>query len=775
MQRSWLGFIVGSSFLVTAVSVPIVVSGQKKIVAKKTPSYATDVAPVVEKYCSGCHSGNSAFAGIKLPKGTTATQALKDPALWQRVSKNITSKHMPPADNPMPTLAQRRGVSAWVDSAFAPQDCKLADPGKVTMRRLNREEYNNTVRDLLGVTMRPADDFPSDDIGYGFDNIGDVLTMSPLLMEKYLAASEKLVRNAIRTSKAKIVSVDAASLSHSGASGPVDNYIHIGAYGTAFSIFDVKTAGWYRVRFLAGGQQAGTEPAKLQLQINNQALGTVDVSASRKDPAIYEFPVKLETGSTTIAGAFINDFYVPAKDGKGGQDRNLAIHNISLIGPTDDNIRRTDFQKALIPVNPANGTEEAAARKALDTFATRAYRRPVTPAELDRLMTIFNLSMKTGEGFDKAMQLPIQAILCNPNFLFRVELDGAPSAGANTSRTLNPYEIASRLSYFLWTSMPDSILMNLAKSGELSKPEVVNAQVARMLADPKAEALVDNFAVQWLQLKRLPLVEPDKKMFPTFSEALQNDMATETKMFFNTILREDRGIGEFIDGKFTYINGRMAQHYGIPNVTGDEFRKVNLEGTPRGGVLTQASVLTVTSNPTRTSPTKRGKWILEQILGSPPPPPPPGVGDLKDDKHFTANMTLRQKMEEHRKNPACAVCHIRMDAIGFGFENFDAIGKWRTKEGESKIDSTATLPDGKSFSGAKELKVILMGNKKEFAHNFAEKMMIYALGRGLTDVDRCALDDIVKKSAVTDYKFSSIVQGVVASEPFRKRKVEGAK
>ena len=439
---------------------------------------------------------------------------------------------------------------------------------------------------------------------------------------------------------------------------------------------------------------------------------------------------------------------------------------MQLIGPIEDNPIRTPFQKQLIPEVPTKENQEVTARKSLEWFGSRAYRRPITSEELDRLMNVFRLGVRSGQGYENTMQLCCQAVLCNPNFLFRVELDAA----GQSARNLNPFETASRLSYFLWSSLPDETLYAAAKSGDLNKPELLKEQVVRMLKDQKSESLVNDFAMQWLQLRKLYNFQPDKKQFPDYNDGLMNAMLEESRMYFANIMTEDRPITDFIDSKYTFLNEALAKHYGIAGVTGDNMRKVSTEGSGRGGVLTQAAVLAITSNPSRTSPTKRGKWILEQILGTPPPPPPPGVGDLAESSKVDASLTLRQKMEVHRKNPACATCHTKMDALGFGFENYDAVGRWRTKDGNLAIDSTAVLPDGKKFSGPVQLKAILMGNKHEFTYSFVEKLMTFALGRGVDAKDKCFVEDVVKKAEANGYKFSAVVQGIANSDPFKKRK-----
>ena len=764
MQRRGLTLSGATILICASVAIPITTSAQKKTAPTKVPSFEKDVAPVIDKYCVSCHDDKDAPGGVQLKKGITGTSALKDPSLWHRVAKNIANRHMPPVGSPMPTDVQRRVLAEWVDAAFA-QDCNVAHPGKVTLRRLNREEYNNSVRDLLGVSIRPADDFPNDDVGYGFDNIGDVLSMSPLLMEKYLSASEKIVKDAIRIPKTKVQNIPGESLKFTGGAMPREGVLSMFSQSTGSATFTVQQAGWYRIQVKAGEMHAGPENAKLELKLNRDVLTTFLLTDPYAKPGSYVFPTKLTPGSWTVSVSFTNDYFLAAQGNQPARDRNVAVQAVELVGPVEDNLIRTSFQRKLIPTVPDKEAWNVEARKSLDWFASRAYRRPITKEELDRLMTVFNMGAKTGDGYEKAMQLACQAVLCNPNFLFRVELDASTQP-----RPLNNFELASRLSYFLWSSLPDETLFAAAKSGELSKPEILKQQVARMLVDPKAESLVDDFAMQWLQLRKMYIFQPDKKMFPDYDQSLMNSMIEESKMYFQNVVTEDRPILDFIDSKYTFVNEDLAKHYGMSGVSGINFRKVSTEGTGRGGVLTQAAVLAITSNPTRTSPTKRGKWILEQILGSPPPPPPPGVGDLAESSKVDATLSLRKKMEEHRKNPACATCHIKMDALGFGFENYDAVGKYRTKDGTLPIDSTATLPDGKKFTGATQLKAVLMNNKTEFAYSFAEKLMTFALGRGVDTKDKCFVDEVVKKAAANNYKFSSIVQGIVASEPFKKRK-----
>jgi hypothetical protein len=607
-------------------------------------SFDATVRPFVKRYCLNCHSGEDAQRGVQLDKYRTAAAVSDDRATWGRVLGMLHARKMPPKDSRRPKDAEYAAVSAWLEAALRPADrAGPADPGRVTIRRLNRAEYTNTIRDLLGIEFNAAADFPSDDVGYGFDNIGDVLALPPLLMEKYLAAAEQIAAKAIVADKA------------------------------------------------------------------------------RDKPEGYP----------------------------------ESHRRIFFVVPGDK-------------LSP-----DAAAEQILRRLATRAYRREISQQELARLLKLVATARAQGDSFEAAIQLALQAILVSPHFLFRVELD-PQAAGAGPVRPLNEYELASRLSYFLWSSMPDDELFDLAARGKLR--EDLDRQVRRMLGDAKSKALVENFAGQWLQLRNLDLAAPDKSQFPAFDDDLRRAMRTESEMFFAAIVREDRSVLELLDADFTFVNARLARHYGLSGVEGDQFRRVSLpRGGPealqaRGGVLTQAAMLTVTSNPGRTSPVKRGKWVLENIVGAPPPNPPPSVPRLQDDAKAVATGTVRQRMEQHRADPNCAVCHKEMDALGFALENFDAVGAWRTKDGPFPIDAAAELPDGRSFNGPRELKNLLRGSQEAFARCLTQKLLTYALGRGVEPSDRPAVDGIVNAAKAGDYKFSTFVLGIVHSDPFQKRR-----
>jgi hypothetical protein len=627
------------------------------------PEFARDVAPLLAKYCLACHDSTKARGGVALDIFLDDAAVSQHAPLWEKVASALHSDGMPPAGKPSPSEAELDTLNAWLDTVVFQCDgtTEKNEGGRVTVRRLNRTEYNNTVRDLVGLDLHPGDEFPADDVGYGFDNIGDVLSLSPLLIEKYLAAAEKVVGAALQS------------------------------------------------------------PDTRRRLLNPSADDVVP-------PAYRGFtqPVREE----------------PRK--------------VLRTGPAD----------APPPLDP-QAQELLQAYNILRAFADRAYRRPVTHDELTRLLRFVESAQKNGEGYEQGIKLALQSVLVSPHFLFRFELDDN-AVRADAVRPLNDFELATRLSYFLWSSMPDEELFCHAAQGTLHQGSTLAAQVRRMLQDGKCRALAENFAGQWLQTRGLKDFSPDPAQFPDCDEALRAAMLKETELFFETIVREDRSILEFLEADYTFVNERLARHYGIAGVRGEEFRRVSLAGTPRGGILTQASVLAITSNPTRTSPVKRGKWILENILGAPSPPPPANVEDLKEDAQTVLAGSLRQRMEQHRTNPNCASCHARMDPLGFGLENFDALGAWRTHEGPHPIDASGTLPGGQSFNGPAELRAILKARRQAFARCLAEKLLTYALGRGVDHSDRRAVDGIARQLARNDYRFSALVLAIVHSDPFQK-------
>lgn len=727
--------------------------------------FSKQARPLLDKYCVRCHSGPDPDGGIDLKSAKSAAEALKSRDAWEKVHTNLRTKHMPPSGSKQPTQAERTQLMAAVEAVLA-SECDVKEAGRVTIRRLNRFEYNNTVRDLLLLDLKPADDFPSDDVGYGFDNIGDVLSISPLLMEAYIGAAEKLAEAAIQTSSFRADVYDGSRMRLDGGVRLAENDLAFFARGTAEFSHRFQRKGSYTLRLTASGDQAGPEPVRMQLLIDGRPVQTFSVPMRRGDFKPFEAPIEAEARTARISVVFVNDYYNPNDPDQRNRDRNLYLRSVEVLGPYGGADSLSASHRAIIPRVPQPGEERKLASEILTRFASKAYRRPATQSEIDRLLKLFDLAMKGGEGFESSIRLGVTAVLSSPNFLFRVELDDRSKTG---DQPVEPYALSSRLSYFLWGSMPDDSLTSLAASGQIRRPEVLKQQVQRMLASQKADALAESFAMQWLELERLKTRLPDPKLFPDWNEGLRGDMLAETKLFFLEVMRQDRSVYDFIDGPYTFVNERLARHYGLPSVAGSQFRKVSLAGTNRAGLLTQGSVLAVTSNPTRTSPVKRGRWVLEQMLGAPPPPPPPGADSLSEEVKEMKDATVRQQMEMHRRNPACANCHSRMDPLGFGLENFDAIGGWRTLDAGKPVDARGELPGGTTFQGPVELRRYLRSKSDDFLRAITERMLTYALGRGLRPSDRCHVDEIVVKVKADGGRFSTLVQAIVASEPFLKR------
>jgi hypothetical protein len=592
--------------------------------------FAADVAPFIASHCASCHASDEPEGGVVLDKYASSANVQQDYELWEKIIRLINAHQMPPPDAEQPTSDELLAVTAAIERELALFDCSSEKhPGRVTIQRLNKAEYDNTIRDLVGLDLHLAEDFPSDDVGNGFDNIGDVLSIPPILLEKYLNAASTVADR---------------------------------VYG--------------------------------------------DADARRR-----VFPHEPETDEQRIETA----------------QRNV------------------------------------------NEFAARAFRRPLTENEKERLFAIMLFAWERDSSEEDIFKTAISAILSNPNFIFRVEREEDGELGDGI-RQLDGYELASRLSYFLWSSMPDARLFELAESGELAQRAVLASEVKRMLADAKSIALVENFAGQWLQLRDVSRLMPDPVKFPNFDGELRTAMRRETELFFTRMIQEDRSVLEFLDADFTYVNERLARHYGIADIRGEEFQKVALTAGRRG-VLTHASILMLTSNPTRTSPVKRGKWILDNMLAEPPPPPPANVPELEEGTETLG--TLREQMEQHRSNATCASCHRTMDALGFGLENFDAIGAWRDKDGRFDIDATGQLPGGRAFDGARDLMQILVDEKKdEFCRCLASKLLTYGLGRGLGSYDRCTVKDCVTIMQENDYRFSSLVTAIVTSDPFTMREAK---
>ncbi|MFM7103068.1 MAG: DUF1592 domain-containing protein, partial [Verrucomicrobiota bacterium] len=686
---------------------------------------------------------------------------------------------MPPPKKPQPDPAERERVVQWADTTLFPVDPANPDPGRVTLRRLNRVEYDNTIRDLVGVDFQPAADFPQDDVGYGFDNIGDVLSLPPVLWERYLRAAEMVLDEAVvsgpRQPKARFHS-PAEIQGHVGNSAVAT----LSTNGEMHLDVAVAHAGEYEFKVKAYGDQAGTEKVRMSVKLDGRSLEEFEVRRGKGDPKFYEHRVAVEPGRHRVSVAFLNDHYLEkqvevkrpngtVRKEKRIEDRNLQVLGIEVVGPyTDQPPPLTEAHRRIFFREPAGGNEPGVAREVIGRFARRAFRRPVARDEVDRLMGLYDRARREGEGHVLAVKHALTAVLVSPHFLFRGELQPEPD-NPRAVHPVNEHALASRLSYFLWSTLPDDRLMDLASRQQLRRQWTT--EVRRMLADPRARALTDNFAGQWLQLRTLAIVAPDARRFPDFDPALRGAMARETELLFEHIVKENRPVTEFLTADYTFVNGRLARHYGLEAVPGDAFQRVSLAGTPRAGLLTHGSFLTLSSNPTRTSPVKRGKWVLENILGTPPPPPPPGVPPLEEKE---LKGTLRQRMEQHRENPGCASCHHRMDPIGFGFEHFDGIGRYRQKDGEQAVEPAGELSPGETFADHRELIRLLSERRQEdFLRCLTEKLFTYALGRGLEYYDRPAVAAAMARARQGGLRFSELILGVVESVPFQQRRGEG--
>ena len=632
--------------------------------------------------------------------------------------------------------------------------------------RLNRVEYGNSIRDLLGVDFRVNDEFPPDDASYGFDNIGDVLTVSPTLMQKYLSAGERIAARAVggESLPAKPGFLNRRKLVRRIDSG------HI----TLTDILEYDADYVVRVN-LIGHRGPEDKPVTLVISVDGAPVKTVNVSvqisavnrqSNETQRASHEVRVFLPDGTHTFSAQFVNDEAVNKipLTARLNARQNIYPDVIEVAGPYAPSEPR-QVQKKVLICDPASGATCVA--RILSSLARRAYRRPVARAEVGDLMRVFERASAAGYTPKQSLQFAITAVLVSPKFLFRVE--SGPKPG-QISR-ISDIELASRISYFLWSSIPDEELLTLAEADKLHTPGVLDAQVKRMITDSKAAALAENFTGQWLETRSLDAVKPDPKRFPEWGAELKEAMSTETRMFFEYVLRENRPISDFIDGTYSFLNGRLAKHYGISGVAGPEFRRVELATDQRSGVFTQGSVLTVSSYPTRTSVVLRGKYLLENLLNAPPPPPPPDVPALKEEAVGEAQ-SLRQQMEQHRSNAACASCHSRMDPLGFGLENYDAIGKWRTEDGKFPVDSSGIFPNGKAFSSPASMKALLRDNLPDFARGLSEKMLTYALGRGVERYDRPTIQDLMGRMAKNEYKLQSLILGIVQSAPFQQRRGE---
>jgi hypothetical protein len=751
---------MGRGFLHVAV----VLSACAALPAADT-TFEKTVAPALTKACTPCHNEGFASGGMNIAQFTQAASLTKSREGWDIILRKIRSGEMPPKGTPRP--AELDAVVQYLTEEFEKADRGVKpDPGRVTARRLNRAEYTNTIRDLLGVEFRAEHSFPTDDLGNGFDNIGEVLTISPTLMDRYLAAAGKIASRA--------VGADPLPKPLEAQYANKDKKIRRVDFSTIEAKARIEFDGEYTVRFGLQGERAPAgKPVVLAFWMDGKLMHSMEVQ-TKPSGLVYFDPFSeeqmtmfLPEGEHVFRAAFVNDDFVQGMTPKDAYDRkkNKFVDSITFVGPYVPKTPPPSRAKVFI-CDPNTGA--ACVEKIVSNLAHHAWRRPVTKAETAQLVKFVGMAKANGQSTEQGIQLALQAMLVSPHFLFRIERDPNP-LDAVKGHPISELELASRLSYFLWSSMPDDELLGLAEAGNLRAG--LDAQVKRMMADPRASAIGENFAGQWLELRNLDVVKPDPQKFPDWTPELRDAMKQETRLFFDYILRENRPLTDFLEARYTFLNETLAKHYGIEGVKGPEFRRVDLTTAQRGGILSHASVLTVSSYPTRTSVVIRGKYILNNILGSPPPPPPPDV-PLLDEATVGATASLRQQMEKHRADATCASCHNKMDPLGFGLENYDGIGKWRTMDGKFAVDSSGSLPNGKTFATPDEMRAVLKSQLPQFSRCIVEKMLTYSLGRGLGSYDRRTVDEIDRKLAANNYGFQGLVYEIVHSLPFQSRRGE---
>ena len=766
---------------------------------------AGEVAAVLDEYCVTCHNarvvdGEGAApsplvaqlrsAGLALDR-LDASDLAGDAEAWEAVVRRLRGGAMPPIGRPRPDEATIAGVASWLETSLDRAAAAAPDPGRrPALHRLSRTEYANAVRDLLGLDDLPKEldiavMLPADNATSGFDNLAELLFVSPTLMERYLAAARKISRLAIGD-PTMLPIVDTWQLDRDLIQDRHIEGLPLGTRGGTRVRSHLPLDGEYllTVQFT----RAAREPHDVEVSVDGERVELFTVGENppeRLASGVFAFDadpdvqvrVPLRAGPREVAVAFlpksgaVSEGLVRSYRSRSQQP---SIASLIISGPYGaDGAGDTPSRRRILTCRPRTGAagadQAACARSILSSLARRAYRRPVTGGDLDRLLPFFEQGRGEG-GFERGIQRALERLLVSPEFLFRVERDPGGVAAGDVY-PVSDLELASRLSFFLWSSIPDEELLDTAVRGELRDPGVLERQVRRMLADDRSAALVDNFAEQWLFLRDVDAKEPDAGFFPGFDENLRRAFRRETELFVDSVLRGDGSVLDLLTASHTFVNERLARHYGIPHVYGSHFRRVELDSPERRGLLGQGSILTLTSYATRTSPVLRGKWILENLLSSPPPPPPPDVPSLDETTESGEARSMREAMEQHRANPACASCHSQMDPLGFALENFDAIGRWRTvSESDTPIDASGVLPDGRRFEGPAGLRTALLHAPDQFVHTVTEKLLTYALGRGIEHVDAPTIRAIVRDAERDGYSFASIVLGIVNSTPFQMRK-----
>ena len=799
-----------------ACAVPLAaVGGALLLAVGAPPSFARpapESAPVagehrstLDRYCVTCHNDRLRIAGLELDAADIEAVG-EDAATWEKVARKLRTRTMPPSPRPRPDEASYAGLVAYLEAELDRAAEAAPDPGRrPALHRLNRAEYANAVRDLLALEIDAAALLPPDDASYGFDNIGDVLRVSPALLDGYLDAARTVATRAIGERAAAVEQLTHRVPPDLTQDRRLDG-LPFGTRGGARIERYFPVGGEYDIQvrlqrnFIGGRIMGLTEPHQVEITVDGERVELFTVggprapseaeagdAAARRRPereadAGLRIRVPLQAGRRVIGVSFLDR---PASQVEGARLpylRSFAIlgeateglphvDTVTITGPHGAAGGETPSRARIFACRPASRADEpACARSILTALARRAYRRPVTEGDVATLLDFFAAGRRDG-GFEAGVRLGLQRLLMSPDFIFRVERDPV-DAEAGTAYVVSDLELASRLSFFLWSSAPDDELLALADGGRLREPGILEAEVRRMLRDDRASALVDNFAGQWLHLRNVPHAVPDTRIFPDFDDNLRAAMRRETELLFETIVREDRSVLDLLGARYTFVNERLARHYGIPGIYGSRFRRIPLaDDSARGGLLGQASIQMVTSYPNRTSPVLRGKWLLENVLGTAPPDPPADVPPIEVTTADGQPRSMREAMVQHRANPACASCHQVLDPLGFGMEHFDAVGAWRDTDGPNvPVDATGTLPGGARFDGPSELREALLRQPESFVRVVAERLLTYALGRGVEYYDLPAVRAVARSAAQDDYRFSTLVMSIVESVPFQMRR-----
>lgn len=743
------------------------------------PTRENILTPLLENYCFECHMGESSEGGMDLEKLNEAGKLLDQRRTWLRVLNRVRRGDMPPEDASQPSPQERAELAEWLDAELHSLDCSQPQtPGRVTLKRLNRVEYANTVSDLTGVELDVSELLPRDELGHGFDNNGDVLSLSPLLLEKYLDAAEEIAAKAIPAPESILEPSRSYSVEQMRGGHLIsDDTRLLYTNGSIEAKVKFPSDGRYFLRVKCYATQAGdpNELAEMRVELAGEPLSVLGVAAEEHDPHTYVIPLDAKKGKQKVAVTFTNDLYEPDAKDHSRRDRNLFVLSLTVVGPVGK--QRMAASKSLLSWEPSASEWSSTnlwrepTRKQIERLVSRAFRRSANEQEIDRFMNFVAAARTRGETYQQAMQLVLQATLVSPKFLFRNESPaGTASIEGETHYRLSDYQLATRLSYFLTLSMPDEQLRQSIREGQFLRQ--IHEHIDRLLRSERSDTFLRHFGEQWLETRKLEDLERDQQVFPEFEEALAQSMRDETFLFLRHLLSSEKPLQELLTAEYSFLDARLANHYGVQWPAGealDSFQRIALPPERRAGLLTHGSVLSVASLVDRTSPVLRGKWILEHLLADPPPDPPPGVSELPETHAGEEPQSLRAQLELHRSAPGCSVCHERMDPLGFALENYDALGKFREQENNLPIDSSGKLPDGREFAGALGLRDVLLEDFDTVREALAAQLLTYALGRGLEYHDECAVKEIAATTKQKGDTLVAMIHAVVDSAPFQMR------